>query len=67
MCYLGAAIRKIKLQIRKVAASEKSVAEKVARLSQIQALINSMSFKNDLVAERERLEKVELEYAVRRL
>ena len=67
MCYLGAAIRKIKLQIRKVAASEKSVAEKVARLAQIQALINSMSFKNDLVAERERLEKVELEYAVRRL
>lgn len=35
MCYLGAAIRKIKLQERKVAASEKSVTEKKARLEQI--------------------------------
>jgi len=33
MCYLGGAIRKIKLQQRKVTASEKSVADKVARVA----------------------------------
>jgi len=67
MCFLGGVMKKIELQQRKVATSEKSVADKRSRLGQIETLINSLVFKKDLQSERERLENVELDYAQKRL
>jgi len=52
MCFLGGVMKKIELQQRKVATSEKSVADKRSRLGQIETLINSLVFKKDLQSER---------------